>query len=212
MRKKGLRNISEKQLLLLIRYWANDKMYEDIQTPAVKSTPKKSEASPQKKKPVEKDTEKPAAKKRGPSKDERAAEIASLFKCVGRCMFKVRTVAKHSPLQLRGGCCATKEGGRRGIRQAAWSTQLFGRSYLCIHRGVEFDEPRGIDRSGQAVRRVSIWLSRLKTIDLFSDHVRNCCQQKGNHECVGQYNIRRRRRGSRTEQIEEDRRTGHTSS
>ncbi|KAG7562255.1 hypothetical protein FFLO_02341 [Filobasidium floriforme] len=56
-------------------------MYEDVPTPAVKSTPKKSEASPQKKKPVEKDTEKPAAKKRGPSKDERAAEIASLFKC-----------------------------------------------------------------------------------------------------------------------------------
>jgi len=100
MRKKGLRNISEKQLLLLIRYWANDKMYEDIPTPAVKSTPKKSEASPQKKKPVEKDTEKPAAKKRGPSKDERAAEIASLFKCVGRCMFNKRTVIDHPRFQL----------------------------------------------------------------------------------------------------------------
>jgi hypothetical protein len=87
-------------LLLLIRYWANDKMYEDIPIPAVKSTPKKSEASPQKKKPVEKDSEKPAAKKRGPSKDERAAEIASLFECVDRCMVHVRSLINHCPFQL----------------------------------------------------------------------------------------------------------------
>ena len=80
MRKKGLRNISEQQLFLLIRYWANDKMYEDVPETAPKSTPKKTQASPQKKKPVEKDTDKPAAKKRGPTKEERAAEIASLFK------------------------------------------------------------------------------------------------------------------------------------
>jgi ribosomal protein L12E/L44/L45/RPP1/RPP2 len=79
MRKKGLRNISEQQLFLLVRYWANDKMYEDMMTPAAKSTPKKSQASPQKKKPVEKDTEKPATKKRGPTKEERAADILSLF-------------------------------------------------------------------------------------------------------------------------------------
>lgn len=85
MRKKGLRNISEQQLFLLIRYWANDRMYEDIpepKTPA-KATPKKAQASPAKKKVVEKDTpEKPSAKKRGPSKEERAAEISRLFESV----------------------------------------------------------------------------------------------------------------------------------
>jgi hypothetical protein len=77
MRKKGLRNVTESELFLLIRYWGNDKMYEDKPLP-VEAKPKvtKAQASPKKKSGTD-DT--PSSKKRGPTKEERAADIKALF-------------------------------------------------------------------------------------------------------------------------------------
>lgn len=78
MAKKGLRNVTESELFLLIRYWGNDKMYEDKPSPLeakIKAT--KAQASPSKKNSNTDDT--PTPKKRGPTKEERAADIKALF-------------------------------------------------------------------------------------------------------------------------------------
>lgn len=78
MRKKGLRNVTESELFLLIRYWGNEKMYEDKPSPVeVKPKITKTQASPMKKKTTTDDT--PITKKRGPTKEERAADIKALF-------------------------------------------------------------------------------------------------------------------------------------
>jgi BRCT domain type II-containing protein len=87
MRKKGIKSVTEQQLFMLIRFWANDEMYEEpdvapTKTSKVVSTPSKETTKPRK----------------GISATQRAAGIADLFKYVHsswRMVYKILMSTCH---------------------------------------------------------------------------------------------------------------------